>query len=194
MSEIIEINPEVDKVEPVINKPKETIGKTFSEDYVQSLREEAKNNRLAKKAVEAKIKALLGLTEEDDISDDKITNYKATQEKLIADALSKANERLITAEIKAQDGYDTKLAMRLIDKSKLKVTDDGQVEGIKEQLEELVKEFPALKVTGKQSGANPPHETKTERDKLIEQYNVAEQKKDWPRVFALEQQIKALKK
>lgn len=62
--------------------------------------------------------------------------------------LEMANGRLISAEIKAIGGtlglLDTDAANALMDKSKVKVKDDGAVEGIKEALEALKKNKPYL--------------------------------------------------
>jgi len=138
-------------------------GKTFSEDYVKTIREEAKENRIARKAAEAevlstkaKFKALIGLKDDEDIDDVKISAYQASQQKALETALTKANARLITAEIKSLEGYDPKLVERLIDKSKIVIDDEGKITGLKEAVTALETEFPAIKVGGKQSGANPP--------------------------------------
>lgn len=62
--------------------------------------------------------------------------------------LDMANGRLISAEIKAVGGnlglLDADAASALMDKSKVKVKDDGTVEGVKEALEALKKNKPYL--------------------------------------------------
>jgi len=98
---------------------------------------------------------------------------KAVANQLILDGLtSVANNKLIRAEIKNLDGYDTKLLSRLIDRSTITVDDSGEVSGITEQLASLELEFPMIK---KQSasigGANPPSgnattKAQTEMDEL----------------------------
>lgn len=142
----------------------ETVGKTFSEDYVKTIREEAKENRIARKAAEEdaksvkdKFKTFIGLKPEDELDDSKLTAYQLAQAKILDETMQKANLRLISAEIKAQDGYDSKLVERLLDKSKLTISEDGQVTGLKEAIALLETEFPAIKLAGKsQPGANPP--------------------------------------
>lgn len=119
-------------------------GKVWTDEYVQGLREEAKNHRLAKKAYEAKLRSLLGLKEDEEISDDRITQYQQSQSKAIEEAILKANDRLIKAEIKSLEGYDTKLVERLLDKSKLTINEDGTVTGLKEAVETLATEFPQI--------------------------------------------------
>lgn len=135
--------------------PKPT-GKTFSEDYVQSVREESKNHRLARKAAEAKLRSVIGLKDDEDIDDAKITAYQARQASAVTDALARSNNRLITAEIKSLQGYDPKLVERLIDRTKIKIADDDKVTGLTEQLAALETEFPAIKLQSGGGGANPP--------------------------------------
>lgn len=136
--------------------------KTFSEDYVKSIREEAKESRLAKKAVEAKFKTLLGLKDDEDLDDSKISAYQARQIEATTAQAEKSNARLILAEIKSLDGYDTKLVERLLDKKKLTIADDDTVTGLKEAVEALALEFPQIKVENKQTAANPVDKQKTE--------------------------------
>jgi len=152
-------------------------GKTFTEEYVTSLREEAKGYRLAVKKLNAQIKSVIGLKDEDEISDDKINSFKTAMEQSIKNAEAKANAKLIAASIKELTEYDSKLIDRLVDKSKLKINDDGTVEGLKEAVEALAAEFPQIKKTQTQAptgGANPPGGgTKTELQQLEETYNAA---------------------
>ena len=152
--------------------------KTFSADYVGTLREEAKENRIARKAAEtkaaateAKFKKLLGLAETDELDDAKITNYQSEQTKAQTAAIQKANDRLLQAEIKGMAGYDAKLIDRLLDRSKVTIDDAGNITGLKEAVTELEKEFPAIKTTNQPgSPANPPLPgTKT----AAEEYNDA---------------------
>ena len=142
--------------DPPADPPKPT-GTLFSEDYVKQLREEAKDHRLAKKAAESKLRTLIGLKEDEDVDDKKITAFQTQQQQAIATALEKANNRLLSAEIKSLGGYDHKLVERLLDKSKVTITEDGNVEGLKEAVEALTTEFPAVKIPAKGGGgANPP--------------------------------------
>lgn len=136
----------------------ETTGKTFTEEYVKTLREEAKEHRITAKSYASKLKSLIGLKDDDEINDDKITAYQAKHQQELTAAIAKANERLLQAEIKNLEGYDTKLVTRLMDKSKIKIDDDGNITGLKEIVEELAKEFPAIiKAQQTASAANPPN-------------------------------------
>lgn len=149
--------------EPTVTSP--AVGKTYSEDYIHTIREEAKENRIARKAeetarqaAEAKLKVILGLKPEDTVDDAKIAAHTANQQKAIMEAMAKANARLLTAEIKGLEGYDSKLVERLLDRSKVQIAEDGTVTGLKEAVEALAIEFPSIKKAAQasSSGVNPP--------------------------------------
>ena len=110
--------------------------------------------------------------------------------------MTKANERLLQAEIKSLDGYDSKLVSRLIDRSKVKITEDGAIEGLKEAVEALEAEFPQIKKAAEtQNGANPPPtEFKGEVEKLKEQYDSAMKRGDVTLAIGIMDKIKAHKK
>ncbi len=156
-------------------------GKTFSEEYVKSIREEARDSRIARqtaekeiKAVKDKFKKLIGLKDDEEIDDSKLTAYQSAQEQKISSAMQKANDRLIQAEIKSLDGYDTKLVDRLLDKSKLSISDDGTVTGLKEAIDALAVEFPLIKAQPKSGGANPPPaDIRTAKDEYEEALKLA---------------------
>lgn len=157
----LQLFAEGDPVTPIIEIP---AGKTFSEDYVKTVREEAKENRIARKAAEqeviaikAKFKSLIGLKDTDDLNDDALTKYQTRHQEEVANALKKANERLVLAEIKSLEGYDYKLVDRLLNKATITVTDTGEIKGLKEAVTELEKEFPQIKKAASAAGgANPP--------------------------------------
>ena len=145
-SEGIDMPEEITKPETVVTPPAtEQSAKTYPEEYVKALREESKERRTSQKAIESKFKKLIGLKDEDDLSDDKIAAYQTAQQTQLTAAQQKANEKLLLAEIKSLDGYDPKLVARLLDKSKVKITDDGEVTGLKEAVEALALEFPQVK-------------------------------------------------
>lgn len=172
MSEEIITAPAV--VEKVIQaEPITPLGKVFTEEYVSSLREESKNHRLTKKQRETQLRSILGLKEEDDITDAAIAAYKQSTETQIQTALAKANDRLISAAIRELQGYDSKLLERLIDKSKLTITDTGEVEGIKEAAEVLEKEFPQIKKLTDGIGVNPRFDNPNETERLKAAYDDA---------------------
>ena len=115
---------------------------TFSKDYVDTLRSESAGYRTRAKTAEATVKAAreaFGLKPDEDIGD--LAARLTARE---AQALEKANARLIAAEIKALAGYDTALLERLIDRKAIKVDDNGKVSGVKEAAEAVAKQFPAV--------------------------------------------------
>lgn len=99
------------------------------------------------KEYEAALREILGVADGEDLGDikTKVADMKQKQES----AAASANDRLITAEVKALDGYDTKLLLRLIDREKITVGDDGTVTGVADAAKAVAEEFPAVvKKTG----------------------------------------------
>lgn len=141
--------------EEIIQETTETKAKVWTDDYVTSLREEAKKHRLEKKATESKLKGLIGLKDDDELTDDKITEFQNRQNKLMSEKMAQANERLLKAEIKSLDGYDAKLLDRLLDRAKVTVSEDGTVSGLKEAVAEIEKEFPQVKKSAPPPATNP---------------------------------------
>ena len=136
---------------------------TFTLDYVKALREEAKNNRLASKTYETKLRGVLGLTPEADLTnlDEIITGHKSSVEKRVSEAMVKANDTLVKAELKALGStHNVKLLEKLVDKTKLTI-ENGEVKGLTELLTELETEFPEIKKqvpnnTGFNPAGKPP--------------------------------------
>ena len=195
-SEGIDMPEEITKPETVVTPPAtEPSVKTYPEEYVKAVREEAKENRIARKAVEAKLKKLIGLKDDEDLDDAKIVAYQTAQQTQLTAAQQKANEKLLLAEIKSLDGYDVKLVARLLDKSKVTIADDGTVTGLKEAVEALALEFPQVKkmaATG--GGANPSSasalpeldQLKADYDSAVKAGNLAQQVYLKNKIFTLE--------
>lgn len=180
------LTPEVKAPEP----------KLFSEDYVKTIREEAKENRLARKAAEEerdnlalKFKEVIGLKPEDPLKDESITLYKENLTKNMNAALEKANERLLQAEIKSLDGYDVKLVSRLLDRSKVTIEEDGTVKGLKEAITALEEEFPQIRKGTQTGGANPPPNNATEVEVLEQKLKQAHKDGDALSIVSLTRQI-----
>ena len=180
------LTPEVKAPEP----------KLFSEDYVKTIREEAKENRLARKAAEEerdnlalKFKDIIGLKPEDPLKDESITLYKENLTKNMNAALEKANERLLQAEIKSLDGYDVKLVSRLLDRSKVTIEEDGTVKGLKEAITALEEEFPQIRKGTQTGGANPPPNNATEVEVLEQKLKQAHKDGDALSIVSLTRQI-----
>jgi hypothetical protein len=145
--------------------------KTYDEAYVKKLRDEAAANRVKNKELEAKMAILpqettAKILQALGIEPDPKLNF----EKQVADAQAKAqaaetraNERLVKAEVKtlavSMQIIDPDAAFLLIDRTNVKITDAGEVEGAKEALEALVKAKPYLVGKGGKggvgSGTNP---------------------------------------
>lgn len=150
--------------------------KVFSEDYVKALRGESKQYRLRAKNYETKLRQILSLDEDADISDldTLINNFQENLSKTQNERVEKAKELLFQAELKKlENQYNLKLVNKLIDKSKITVDDDGNISGLQEALKELEKEFPEI-VKNNQSngGANPVLDSK-KTDKLEELFKKA---------------------
>ena len=126
-------------------------GGTYTSDYVDSLRRESETYKTAAKQNEAHLRSLLGVSDDDALGDvgARITTFTATQQGAIDTALKTANDRLIAAELKSQQGYDTKLLAKVIDLSTIAVDENGNVTGVAEAVAAAVKEFPAVKLKGK---------------------------------------------
>ena len=170
--------------------------KLFSEDYVKTIREEAKENRLARKAAEEerdnlalKFKDVIGLKPEDPLKDESITLYRENLTKNMNTALEKANERLLQAEIKSLDGYDVKLVSRLLDRSKVMIEEDGTVKGLKEAITALEEEFPQVRKGTQTGGANPPPNNATEVEVLEQKLKQAHKDGDALSIVSLTRQI-----
>lgn len=91
---------------------------------------------------ESSLRDLLGLKQDESLDNiqERITAYKDTLQTKNA----QLNEKLISAELSCLQGYDTKLLARVIDRSNIKVSDDGVVTGLKEAVLEAEKEYPAV--------------------------------------------------
>lgn len=154
--------------------------KMFSLEYVQTIREENKDRRAVIKAkdlelatLKSKVKSLIGLKDEEEVDDSKLTAFTKQQNDKITQVMEKANARLIQAEIKSLDGYDTKLVEKLIDKSTVVIAEDG-TSNIKTLVEALAIEFPVIKQTQAPGGSNPPPASvKTAQSEYDEAYRQA---------------------
>lgn len=124
----------------------QTENKVFSEEYVRALRSENASYRTTKNNYEKALRKVLNLADGDTLDnlDKRITTMQESIANQLKDTMSKANNRLISAEIKSLDGYDSKLLTKLLDYTKITVDDDGNVAGLKEAAEEVAKEYPAV--------------------------------------------------
>lgn len=140
--------------------------KTYDEAYVKKLRTESANYRTKYKELETSLSQkqsefqnnllkALGLEPDPDKNYEK----QLSEAKLKAqEAENRANEKLIRAKIETESSklgiIDSELAYLAMDKTGIKVKDDGSVDGVKDALEALLKSKPYLKGTVKPIG-NP---------------------------------------
>lgn len=161
--------------------------KTYTEDYVRALRGEAAGYRTQLRQLESvlgAIKQYFGV--EGEVKDWRkvLESHKAAQEQALAQATQRAQQMLITAEIKAQAAalgiVDPDAAAKLADLSGVKVGDDGTVTGVKEALEELLQAKPYLRAAGPSkvgAPSNPAGATNTGETNpwLKDHFNLTEQ-------------------
>jgi hypothetical protein len=147
--------------------------KTFDEAYVKKLRDEAASYRtklrdMETKSQEERQNLIKQLFETLGIEADPNKEFEKQLQEARAkaqEAEQRANERLIRAEVKAVATelglVDADAALALMDRSGVKIADDGSVEGVKEALEALVTVKPWLKKPAENvsigGGTNPPN-------------------------------------
>lgn len=170
-----------------------TEAKTFSEDYVKALREENKAFRVNAKNYETKLKEVLELSSDTDLSnvDNLIKNHKESTKKQIEGVLKLANDKLIQSEIKSLNNYNTKLVEKLLDKSKISIDDEGNIQGLNEELEKLELEFPEIKKATINTAPppNPVGGTKTELEQLESAYEEAQKQGNLALLISLKNKI-----
>lgn len=124
-------------------------GKTYSEDYVHSLRNEAAGHRTTAKTYENALRKALNVADNEELGDidKRISQASQAHETALQNAMKKANDRLIVAEIRSLEGYEHKLLLKVIDLSKVTVDDNGEVKGLDEAVKAAEAEYPAVKKT-----------------------------------------------
>ena len=124
-------------------------GKTYTQEYVSALRNEAKGHRVRANTAESALRTVFGLKDTDDLGDvnARLTAYQQAQTTALNEAITKANNLLISAAIKGKSEYDTDLLEQLIDRSKITVEDDGTMEGLDEAITAVETKFPVVKKT-----------------------------------------------
>lgn len=153
---------------PPAEPPAPSEPKTYDEDYVKKLRDEAASYRTRAKAAEAKAEtqqndvltkvfSALGINPDPNLEFEKQLSAAQLQAQA---AEKRANERLIKAEVKsigAELGIvDMDVAYLLADKDSFEVKDDGTVSGVKEALEKVVEAKPFLVSSNKKGGGYVP--------------------------------------
>lgn len=140
-------------------------GKVFSEDYVRTLRNESAGHRTTAKKYETALKTIFGIDAGAELGDNLETHINALKQRnedAVNSALTKANNRLIMAELRSKEGYEHKLLERVIDLSGVSVDDDGNVVGLDDAIATAETEYPAVKKAETPppyaggTGTNPP--------------------------------------
>ena len=145
---------------------------TFSREYVHELREEAKNTRIAKLAVEVERDTFKTVAEKaKQEADERVTNSEKT-----------SNDRIMRSELKAvalKAGMIDLDGLKLADLTKVTLEADGTIKGADEMLEQLKKDKPYL--FGQQQSSSTttaapspkPTTVKLAKDMTTEEYNAA---------------------
>ena len=91
---------------------------------------------------EKALKSIFGIADDEELGDiaQRVEAYNSS----VQAKLSAVNDKIISAELRALQGYDTKLLAKVIDRSGITVADDGTVTGLQEAAEAAAKEFPAV--------------------------------------------------
>jgi len=94
------------------------------------------------KLYQSTLKSIFGISENDELGD--INQQMIKYNSNISARAAAVNDKIITAEIKSLQGYDTKLLAKVLDRSEIKVFDDGTVTGLTEAVKAAAKEYPAV--------------------------------------------------
>lgn len=159
---------------PPASAPQPPEPETFSKEYVRELRNENKGWRL--KADE--------LAKERDTHKTAAEKAALDAEERVKTANTAAEQRIIRAEMKAaalKAGMVDLDGLKLADLSKVKLTEDGDVEGADALMEELKKAKPYLFGTPNSSNPNDPPpknppEKKSAKDMTDAEYEAAKRK------------------
>lgn len=132
---------------------------TFSQEYVRELREENKGWRLkAQEQEQLRVKA-----------DEAASAAAAERDAKIAEARSQAEQRVIRAEIKAaaiKAGMIDLDGLKMLDLSKVKLDENGDVLGADEVLADAKKAKPYLFGDAKTSSTTEPPKPKQPNEKI----------------------------
>ncbi len=129
----------------------ESSRESFSREYVHELREENKAQRLARQEAEKKAQEAIDSAKK--AGDDAQAKINQAQQA--------ANERIIRAELKAEAvkaGVVDLDVLKLVDLSKLKINDQGEVEGGAELIKQLKESKPHFfgSTNSTEKGGQPP--------------------------------------
>ncbi|MGZ5055858.1 MAG: phage scaffolding protein [Methylobacter sp.] len=143
-------------------KPTPATPETFSREYVTELREENKSHRLARQEAEQKAQA----------AEEAAQKAKDEAEAHKAELQSKADQRIIRAELKAEAikaGMIDLDGLKLADLSAIKLDENGEVIGADELMKTLKESKPYLfKAVSTSNTETPPKPGETQNKKATE--------------------------
>ena len=118
---------------------------TDTKDELERLRSD---NRLYEKT----LKGILGVADGEELGDinKRITDFNSN----LQAKLSAVNDKIIAAEIKSLQGYDTKLLAKVID---IEVNEVGTITGLQEAVATATEEFPAVVIKKDKSAPYAPY-------------------------------------
>lgn len=103
---------------------------------------ELESSKATNTTYENTLKTIFGVKDGEELGDvsQRIDEYN----RLLETKAAAINDRIITAEIKSLQGYDSKLLAKVIDRTNIKVSDDGTVTGLTEAITAAEKDYPAV--------------------------------------------------
>lgn len=122
-------------------------------------KDELEKLRSDNKLYENTLRSILGVADGEELGDinKRITDFNSN----LQAKLSAVNDKIIAAEIKSLQGYDSKLLAKVIDRSNIKVNDDGTITGLQEAVATAAEDFRRL-LSKKINQHHMPHTTRQE--------------------------------
>lgn len=120
-------------------------------------KDELEKLRSDNKLYENTLRGILGVADGEKLGDinKRITDFNSN----LQAKLSAVNDKIIAAEIKSLQGYDSKLLAKVIDRSNIKVNDDGTITGLQEAVATAAGDFRRL-LSKKINQHHMPHTTR----------------------------------
>lgn len=126
-------------------------GKVYTDTYVHSLREEAKNYRIQGSVYENGLRKALGIKDGEEIGDidKRISDRADAHQKELDDLKAQVNSYIINSELSKliADGYNEKLLLKVIDMSNVKIGENNTVTGLEDAIKAAETEYPEVRKT-----------------------------------------------
>ena len=132
---------------------------TATDNNTATNTEELETLRATNATYEKVLRAVFGVAENEQLGD--VNEHLSIYNSNLEAKNTAVNDRIITAEIKALQGYDTKLLAKVIDRSNIKVAEDGTVTGLAEAMKTASTEYPAVVVKENKEPYAPYHPADT---------------------------------